>query len=236
VVIQQLGIHWLFYCYAVLILLTFSVSLFQPERKQVLKSSVMLGIKDLMLNVPFLIFLLSMFLVSLTLAAYSSFFSIYLDLIGTGEGGIGLGWAIASISEIPVMLYSGHILRRIGSGGMLKIAIITFTVRWLLYSFINTPFLAILVQVLHGLSFATFLVGSVTYVNERASEGMNTSALSVLNIATFGVGSISGSLIGGYLYETVEMPWLFRILSLIAIAGFGLFLVSQRRPAEMVST
>ena len=37
-------------------------------------------------------------------------------------------------------------------------------------------------------------------------------------------------------YETVEMSWLFRFLSPIATAGFSLFLVSQRKPAEMVST
>ena len=231
VFIQQFNIRWLFFCYVAIILLTFIISLFQPEQKQALKSSVIRGLKDLM-STPFIVFLLSIFLISLTLGAANSFFSIYLDSIGAREGSIGLGWAVASISEIPIMLFSGYLIRRIGASGLLKISFITFFARWLLYSFISTPSLAILVQFLHGLSFATYLVGSVTYVNERAPEGMRTSALSVLNIAAFGVGSISGSLIGGYLYETAGMTWLFRSLSLIAVGGFVLFLVSQRRSME----
>ena len=201
-IIQRYDIKWFFYCYAIFVFLTFLISLFLPARTQVLKSSLARGMKDLVLNTPFIVFLGSIFLVSLTLGAANSFFSIYLDSIGTGEGAIGLGWAISSLSEIPVMLYSGYLMRRIGSGGLLKIAFITFIVRWLLYSFISIPWLAILVQTLHGLSWAAYIVGSVTYVNERAPEGMNTSALAILNIVSSGLGAISGSLIGGYLYET----------------------------------
>ena len=232
VIIQQFNIKWLFYSYAILILLTFLISLLLPVRTQVLKSSLAQGMKNLVMNVPFMVFLISIFLVSLTLGAANSFFSIYLDSIGTREGGIGLGWAISSLSEIPVMLFSGYLMRRIGSRGLLKIAFITFIVRWLLYSFISTPSLAILIQALHGLSWAAYLIGSVTYVNERAPEGMNTSALSVLNIVSSGAGAISGSLIGGYIYETAGIPWLFRTLSLIVVVGFGLFLISQRRPVK----
>jgi PPP family 3-phenylpropionic acid transporter len=211
-------------------LLTFVISLFQPRRDLALKVSVARGLKDLLSNAPFLLFLLSIFLVSLTMGAANSFLSLYLNAIGAGEGAIGLGWAVASISEIPVLLFSGSILRRIGTGGLLKIAFIAFAARWLLYSFISTPTLAILTQALHGLSFGAFLIGSVTYVNERAPRGMNTSAQSVLNLVMFGVGAISGSLVGGYLYETAGVIWLFRVLSLIAATGLILFLASQRRP------
>lgn len=228
-IIQRLDIKWFFYCYSIFIFLTFLISLFLPARTQVLKSSLARGMKDLVLNTPFIVFMISIYLVSLTLGAANSFFSIYLDSIGTVEGAIGLGWAISSLSEIPIMLYSGYLMRRIASGGLLKIAFITFIVRWLLYSFISIPWLAILVQTLHGLSWAAYIVGSVTYVNERAPVGMNTSALAILNIVSSGLGAISGSLIGGYLYETAGLPWLFRALSLVAGAGFGLFLLSQRK-------
>jgi PPP family 3-phenylpropionic acid transporter len=232
VIIQQFNIKWLFYTYVIVMLITFLISLFLPVRTQVLKTSLARGLKGLILDIPFVMFLISIFLVSITLGAANAFFSIYLDSIGAGEGGIGLGWAISSISEIPVMLYSGYLLRRIGSGGLLKISFITFAIRWLLYSFIRTPSLAILVQVLHGLSYATYLIGSVTLVNERAPAGMSTSALSMLNLVSFGAGAICGSLLGGYIYETAGIAMMFRTLSLIAVAGFGIFLISQRRPVK----
>lgn len=232
VIIQQFNIKWLFYSYVIVMLVTFVISLFLPVKTQVLRSSLARGMKDLLMNVPFIVFLISIFLAALTLGAANSFFSIYLDSIGTGEGGIGLGWAISSLSEIPVMLYSGYLLKQIGSGGLLKIAFITFIIRWMLYSFISTPSLAILVQALHGLSYATYLIGSVTFVNERTPTGMSTSALSLLNLVSFGAGSISGSLLGGYIYQVAGIAWLFRSLSLIALVGFCFFLYSQQKPLK----
>jgi PPP family 3-phenylpropionic acid transporter len=233
--IQKLNIHWLFYGCTIALLITFLFSFYQPKRQHVLKTSLGGGLKALFLSIPFLVFLVSMLLISLTFGAANTFFSIYLDSIGAKESIIGLGWAVAAMSEIPVLLYSGHLMRRFGSTGLLKISFATLVVRWILYGFIHTPFLAILVQLLHGLSFSTYLVGSVTYVNERAPEGMSTSALSVLNIVTFGIGSFCGALIGGYLYQTVGITWFFTTLSLIIIFAFGLFQASQRgqlRPAN----
>jgi hypothetical protein len=37
-IIQALEIHWLFYCYVAMIILTFSIALFQPQRKAVRQS------------------------------------------------------------------------------------------------------------------------------------------------------------------------------------------------------
>jgi PPP family 3-phenylpropionic acid transporter len=227
-ILQRFGLHWLFYCFVVLLLLTFFIALFQPSRKVVERQSLRHGLKTLLLNYPILLFLLAVFLVSLTLNANLSFFSIYLDSIGASESAIGLGWAIASLSEIPVMLFSGRIARRIGATGLLKVAFTIFAVRWLLYSFITTPALALLVQALHGLSFATYLVGGVTYINERTPAGLSTTAQAVLNLVSFGLASVSGSLLGGYLYETTSFAWFFRLLSLIVLLAFTLFLLSQR--------
>jgi PPP family 3-phenylpropionic acid transporter len=174
------------------------------------------------------LFLVTIFLVSLTLGAANSFFSLYLNGLGAEEGAIGLAWAIAALSEIPVMLYSGRIMRRIGARGLLYIALLTFAGRWLLYSFIRAPALAIAVQALHGLSFATYLVGGVTYMSEHAPAGLSTTAQSLFNLVAFGLGSIAGSLVGGYLYQTAGVTVLFRVLSAVAAGGLALFLVSQR--------
>lgn len=227
-VIQHYNIRWLFYCFVVLLLFTFTIALFQPRRQRVEPTPLRRGLKTLLVNKPIFLFLLTVFFVSLTLNANLSFFSIYLDSIGASEGAIGLGWAIASLSEIPVMLFSGRIARRIGAAGLLKVAFTIFAIRWLLYSFITTPALAILVQALHGLSFGAYLVGGVTYINERTPAGLSTTAQALLNLVSFGLGSVSGSLLGGYLFETIGFTWFFRLLSLIVLVAFTLFLLSQR--------
>lgn len=227
-VIQSLAIKWLFYAYIIVILMTFLLSLFQSRRMELPQSSLSSGYKQLLYNRPFLLFLFSVFLLALTFSASNAFYSIYLDAIGTGEAGIGLGWAIASLIEIPVMLYSGRFLMRIGAGGLLKIAIITFAVRLLIFSFTPPPVLAIGLQLLSGISFAFYLVGGVTYVKEQTPKGLSTTAQSIYNFVSFGIGSIAGSLIGGYLYETAGFAWLFRLLSLLALAALAVLFISQR--------
>jgi PPP family 3-phenylpropionic acid transporter len=227
-IIQRLNISWLFYCYIVLILLTFLLSLFQTKRIDVARSSLRSGYKKLLYNRPFLLFLFSVFLASLSLHSANTFFSIYLDAIGTSETGIGLGWAIASMIEIPVMLFSGKLIHRVGAGGLLKISFILFAARLFIFSFTETPALAISLQLLAGTGFAFFLVGGVTYVKERTPDGLSTTAQSVYNLVSFGIGAIAGSMVGGYLYETAGISWLFRLLSIIVLAAFVFLLLSQR--------
>jgi PPP family 3-phenylpropionic acid transporter len=230
-VIQQQHIGWLFYAFALLLTPVLLLSFLQGPRRRSAPASVRHGVRELVANYPFALFLLSVFLLSLTTSAALSFFSIYLDSIGAGEGSIGLGWAVAAISEIPVMLYSGKIIKRIGSTGLLKIAFIALAVRWLLYSIITDPTLVIILQLLGGISFATYLVGGVTYVSERAPAGLGTTAQSVYNLASFGAGFVAGSLVGGYLYETAGVAWLFRLLGLIVIVAYAIFLLSRRLAA-----
>ena len=228
VLMQLWGIEWLFYIYIVFMLITFLFSLFQPARKHVLQSSLRHGLQILLYQRKILTFLFSIFLLAVTVGAVSSFLSIYLDGIGAVEGYIGLAFAIAAISEVPVMLYSGRIMRRIGSSGLLKVAFLTFALRWILLSFIDIPVWALLVQVLHGISYAAFIVGGVTYINERTPEGLSTTAQAIFNVVIFGLGAIVGALLGGYLFDTVGMMTLFRVLTLVALAGLLVFWLADR--------
>lgn len=232
VLIESLGIRWFFYCYIILITITFLFSLFQPARKIVQRTSLAHGLRELF-KFKFILFLLSIFLLASSSGGVNSFFSLYLDQLGATEGEIGFSWALAALSELPVMIFSAAILRRIGAEGLLVTAFLVFIVRWLLYSVIDAPGWALLVQLLHGLSFATLLVGGVTFVSERTPQGLSATAQAIYNTVAFGLASIAGSMIGGYLYDTVGMKDLFRVFSLLGLAGLIIFLLIGRR--RMVS-
>ena len=126
------------------------------------------------------------------------------------------------------MMLSGRVIGKIGSKGLLMIAFIMFAVRWMLLSFVHTPFWALTIQLLHGPSFASFLVGSVTFIQERTPEGLNPTALAIFNPVTYGLGSIVGSLLGGYLLDQVGMSVLFQVFSVIAAGSLLFFMAGQR--------
>jgi PPP family 3-phenylpropionic acid transporter len=236
ILIQAFGIHWLFYAYIAFMSLTFIYSLSRPPRAGTIQIPVWSNLRVLLAEPRVIYFLLSIFLVAVGSGAVMNFFSLYLDGIGAAEGTIGLAWALAAISEIPVMIYSGVIMHRLGATGLLKLAFFIYAVRWLLFSFIRDPGWALAVQLLHGLSFAAFLTAGVTYLNERTPSGLTTTAQAVFNVVAFGLAAIVGSLLGGYLYDAVGMPAMLRVLSVLTLCGLFLFwLTAQpRRPAYAV--
>jgi len=225
--IERFEIRLFFYGYAAFMALAFLLSLHQPARISRLTSPMRSEVRTFF-RPDILIFLASVFLLATTVGATNAFYSIYMDGIGAGEGSIGLGWALAAVSEIPVMIFSGEIIRRIGAGGLLKVAFLVYALRWLLVSFIQDPRLAVGVQVLHGISFAPLIIGGVIYIHNWVPDSLGATAQAAFNTVLFGVGAMVGSLMGGLLYDLAGMAALFRVLSVVALAGFVLFGLSSR--------
>ena len=228
--IQDHGTRLMFYAFAGVMGLTFAASLFGPRRIRRLGSPLGHGLKQLLLRADLLLFLAAVFLLSTTTGAVTAFFSIYLDGLGAGEGMIGLAWMVSSLSEIPVMLGAAWLRRRMGTRGLLLMGFAVYALRWGLFSIIADPAWALLPQLLHGLSFGAFLVGGVTYVSERAPEGLGTTAQAVFTTVSYGLAAIVGTLGGGFLYDRVGMAGLFRVLFVVAALSLGLLWVALRRP------
>ena len=231
-IIDTHGLPCFFYGYIVIIGITFLVSLFQPTRGQILRSPLRQGLRQLLSRRTLFLFLLSTFLLAVTTGSFAYFFSLYMDGLGADEGTIGFAWSLSASTEIPVMVLSGALMNRIGVNGLLSFAFITYAIRWLLFSFIQSPTWALPVQLLQGLSYATFLVASITYINNHTPKGLRTTGQSLLTTTYLGLGPIVGALVGGYFYDTVGMIVLFRIITVLTIVGFGIFILSTRHKAD----
>ena len=229
-VIQQFGLQWMFYSYAILLWLTFVLSWFQQARQQTLRAPVLTGLRDLLINRDFAIFMLCIFLVGLAASAAFQFFALYMQRIGAKEAMVGYTSSLAALAEAPAVGLSGLLLRRFKARNLLIIAFATYAVRWLILSFITNPVLALLSQLLHGLSFGLFLVAGVTYVQRRTPEGMSATAQSLYGLISYGLASIAGSLIGGYLFDRLELALYYRVLSLITVIGLVVFVIFRPRP------
>jgi PPP family 3-phenylpropionic acid transporter len=228
VLINKLGIIWLFYSYSILLVITFIASLFQPVRSQRMDAPLSHNLKLLVSRKSVLLFLLSILLLAITMGVFNNFFTLYMDGLGAQEGTIGLAWSLSALSEVPVMLIAGIIISHIGANGLLQIAFVTYAVRWFAYASIQSPALVLPVQLLHGLSFASFQVGSVTFINERTPKGMRTTGQAILSTVSFGLGPIVGAMLGGYFYDTVGFAVLFRVLSVLTLIGLAVFILANR--------
>jgi len=217
-----------FYAFAVLMALAIMVSLFQPRRRQLWQRPLREGLLQILGQRSTLVFLVSVFLLSVTVAAANQFFSIYMATIGAGEALIGLAWAVAAISEVPMMLLSGALIRKMGIRRFVIIAFLVYALRWALLSVISVPEWVMVVQLLQGISFTAFLVGGVTYIARLAPAGLGATAQAIFSSTTFGLGAFAGSLLGGFLYDQVGLARMFLMNSVIALAACLVFIFSRR--------
>jgi PPP family 3-phenylpropionic acid transporter len=175
-----------------------------------------------LLQLRVLVFLFCAFLMLVSHSAYYGFFSIHLENLGYGNTFIGLAWALASTAEILVMIQSDRIFNRFSIESVLIFSFMTAALRWLLLFLAQSSAVILFSQVLHAITYGTFHIGSILYIDRLAPDKAKTLAQAVNNAISYGLGLMIGFFLNGYLYEITGSFTLFMISCQIALFG-GLF-------------
>ena len=157
---------------------------------------------------------------------YYGFYSIHLENLGCGKTFIGISWALASIAEIIVMIKSDIIFKRFSIDNVL------FFLLWRRFKvagplFTTSPAVILLLQTLHAVTYGTFHVSSILYIDSITPNEAKTLGQAVNNAVTYGLGLMVGFFINGYLFETLGTFAFFMISSFIALVGGLLLKCSQ---------
>ncbi len=170
-----------------------------------------------------IIFLFCAFLMLVSHGAYYGFFSIHLDNLGYGSTFIGIAWALASTAEILVMIKSDKIFNRFSLESVLFFSFLVAAARWMILFFAGSAVVILLSQILHAVTYGTFHMASILYIDRLAPENTKTMGQAVNNALTYGLGLMVGFFINGYVYEITGSHTLFLMSALIALAGGMLF-------------
>jgi len=170
-----------------------------------------------------ILFLVCAFLMLVSHATYYGFFSIHLEALGYGNAFIGVTWALASAAEILVMIRSERIFRRFSLENVLLFSFMVAALRWFALYVVSSPVGILLTQVLHAVTYGTFHMASILYIDQLSSERTKTLGQAVNNAVTYGLGLMVGFFFNGWLYETAGASLLFAISGMIALTGGLLF-------------
>jgi len=177
----------------------------------------------LLLKPKIIIFLMCGFLMLVSHGAYYGFFSIHLEKLGYDKTFIGLAWALASISEILVMIKSDTLFKRFDLETVLFFSFGVATLRWLiLFSARAWPVL-LLSQLLHAITYGTFHMASILYIDRMMPDGAKSLGQAANNAMTYGMGLMVGFLLSGYLYGKTGIFTLFAVNGGIALAAGLIF-------------
>ena len=182
-----------------------------------------------------IVFLFCAFLMLVSHGTYYGFYSIHLSDMGYGNAFIGLAWALATVSEIIVMLKSDRIFNRFSIENVLVFSFMAAAIRWFALFFAKSQGSILFLQLLHAVTYGTFHVASILYIDSITPAEAKTLGQAVNNSITYGMGLMVGFFINGYFFESLGSFKLFIMSALIALVGGLLFkgfhLIDSRRSA-----
>jgi PPP family 3-phenylpropionic acid transporter len=221
--IDRAGLPWAFYSYALITAGSLFIIWQMPVTQVGLSQPIWTGFRLLSTDRRWLSLSLLSLLAGLSIAVTNNYLFLYLDEIGASKALMGLSLTVATLSELPVFFFSDRLLFRFGSPGLIFISLLASGGRALAYSVIQTPWLVLPIQLLHGLAFAALWIGGVSLARKLSPDGMVATAQGLFSSLVFGLGAAFGGLAGGALYQSLGAAGMFRWTGLGVLAGLLLF-------------
>ncbi len=159
----------------------------------------------------------------MSLGIFLSFLFLYLEELGASRTIMGWSLMAATLSEIPIFLYSRRLLKRWNTQFLLALSLAFTVVRAFAYVNMTAPWQVLLISLLHGPTFALMWTSGVAYANKMAPPGLGATAQGVFSGTAMGLGSALGAFSGGLLYDAYGARVAFQwagIASLLALILF----------------
>ena len=227
--IGRLGLKWAFWGYAILMLGGFLIVTRIPFRQSRSTGSFRGGMRALMGNRPWMLFLVMVFIAGIGNATINNYLFVYMQSLGASNILMGFALTASTLSEIPAMFFSDRLLRRFGARGMLIIAMTTIGLRLICYSLTTQPWVVLLIQLCHGLTFAAIFTAGVYYADQVAPPGMKATTQGMFSGTLMGFGSAAGGLLGGLLLESFSPGGMYGFIGTLVLVGLIAFLLVERR-------
>lgn len=177
--------------------------------------------KEVVTNRNLLLVLFLVVLVSMSATPIWYYYSLYMKEMGASSVIVGVGLSFQGLCELPFFYFSAKIIQRLGFKGTLLLTIGATIIRLFLYSFIKNPYLAIPIELLHGLSWSLFWVVCVEYTNALVPENWRATGQSLLYAAYFGIGTIMGNfLVGSFQDSKYTISKIFAISGILVLIAF----------------
>ncbi len=163
------------------------------------------------------------------MAFFYALFSVHFTS-GLGGSQEMLGWCffISAMSEVPFLLLSDRLFKKLGPGKMLLLSCVALAARWLLLGLTHSPAVAMWSQVLHGWCFIVMSFTMVKYVSVVAPPELKASAQMLYSVVGMTLSRIAGSALGGALAENMGIEPVFLMGAVMTAAVFGLLFALLR--------
>jgi len=202
-------LSWAFFASAVLFGFLFIWIYFMPVSKLAEKEPFWVSFKKLMGSWAVIVFFLVALGGGIGLSMIHHYLFLFMD--GLGASSLLMGWTLTAgtVSELIVMYYSDRLLSKWGARRLLLFSLIALSFRMFAYGIVKNPGWVLVIQLLHGPTFAALWIAGVAYVSEIAPVGLRNTSQGLLTGFVMGLGSTLGAIFGGFLYDGVGFTQMY---------------------------
>ena len=175
----------------------------------------------------FVLFMISMALLSSSHAVLYAFGTIHWRSAGISDRVIGLLWAEGVVAEILLFAVAAPLVRRLGPGRMMLLAAIGGLIRWIVLGTTTDLTILFAVQILHAATFAAAHLGAMNFISLAAPVGLSATAQSLYNAIAMGAAIALAVPLSGPIFEAIGGQ-AYYVMAMLSVAGGAFTLVLMR--------
>ncbi|HRE17554.1 MAG TPA: MFS transporter [Rhodocyclaceae bacterium] len=149
------------------------------------------------------------------------FYSIHLAHHGYNTTEIGLLWSLGVVAEIFVFMGMARLVTRYSLRTLLLVSFAAAVLRFLMIAWwVDVLILAVIAQILHGLTFGAHHAASLAAVNHCFPGRAQSRGQALYSSLGFGAGGLAGSLLSASIWENLGAGWIYALASAFALLGW----------------
>ncbi|KAB7496862.1 Major facilitator superfamily domain-containing protein 6 [Armadillidium nasatum] len=212
----------------VLLGITIIIALTMKFEVEPTKDDILKNVGKLLARVEIDIFLLVIFFLGMNWGFLETYLFLYLDELKAPTYLLGLTLSVGCASGIPAMMYSDLIVEKIGRGNIFLISFIAYVIRFVGYSYINSPWLCFPFEILEIFTYQLMWVAAATYCPILAPKGLLATMTGIAGSVHYSLGRGMGSFIGGCMINWIGLRLTFRSLGYATLVAAVLQFLADR--------
>ncbi|WP_406944599.1 MFS transporter [Halobacillus sp. SY10] len=222
------SMNWIFYSFSLGLLLAL-LTLFEfPKRADEVTVSFREGLKTLIKEKPFLLFLVSNFLIFGPVLANNYYFGTFILVVGGTLSGVGLAFLLAAGSEAPFMKFAQMVINRFGVVVIIIFSASVSCLRWLFYYFEPSSTVVYATTIAQGVSVGLYIPAALILVRELAPDDVRATAVGLYSAVGNGLGNACFTFVGGLVIDLYSVSFMYGVFSFVTFIGIIILLVVNK--------
>ncbi|XID93653.1 MFS transporter [Paenibacillaceae bacterium WGS1546] len=228
-VLQTHGSEWTIPLMLGVVVVSLAFSLLLGDYQAALKKFEFGGLWALLRRRETLLFFGLILTISVAHRTNEGFLSVSMREIGADDSVIGYAALAAAVSEIPMFFLLARFGHRFREFALLAIASAFYVVRLGLLSAATEPWMYVALQAMHSVTFAIFYITALRCLQMLIPDEYRSSGQAVFAVVWMGLAGVIAGMLGGWLFDSFGLAYVFRAGALFALIGMLGFLYAHLR-------